>query len=110
MVVADLDFGDAGDGGHEDYGEECADVEDEELFFERVGEGQEEEDADGEEDVAADVGAGSLLVGGEVFGRLGQLDSPGILADWMPTVCLFGVWSGSVEFGLFLGIRSRVSG
>ena len=65
---------DAGDDGHENDGEEGADVEDQELFFEGPGEGEKKEDRDSEEDVAADGGAGSLFVGSEVFGRgVGQL-------------------------------------
>jgi hypothetical protein len=59
---------DAGDGGHENDSEEGADVEDQELFLEGVGESQEQKNGDGEENVAADCGAGSLLVWGEVFG------------------------------------------
>ena len=63
--------------GHENDSEQGADVEDEELFPEGPGEGEEEEDCDAEEDVAADFSAGSLLVGGEVFGcGAGQLGSP----------------------------------
>ena len=57
-IAADGDFGDAVDGGHQDDGEEGADVEDLELLAEFPGEGEQEEDADGEEDVAAGVGAG----------------------------------------------------
>jgi hypothetical protein len=48
---------DASDGGHEDDSEEGADVEDEELFPEGPGEGEEEKDTDGEENVAAYRGA-----------------------------------------------------
>jgi hypothetical protein len=68
MVAADVELGDAGDGGHENDGEEAADVEDQDLFPECPGEGEKEEDGDGEEDVAADGCAGSLLVRGEIFG------------------------------------------
>ena len=60
MIAAEVELRDARDGGHENDGEEGADVEDQELFFEGPGEGEEEEDGDGEEDVAADFGAGSL--------------------------------------------------
>jgi hypothetical protein len=63
---------DAPDGGHEDDSEEGADVKDEELFLEGPGEGEKQEDADAEEDVAADLAAGLLLVGGEVRRRGGQ--------------------------------------
>jgi hypothetical protein len=45
---------DAGDGGHENDSEEGADVEDQELFLEGVGEGEEQKDGDGKENVAAD--------------------------------------------------------
>jgi hypothetical protein len=80
MVAAEIEFCDAGDGGHEDDSEEGADVEHEELFLEGPGKGEEEQDRDAEEDVAADFIAGSLLVGGEVFGcGAGQLGSPWIL-------------------------------
>ena len=40
LVVADFELGDAVDGGHEDYGEQSANVEDEEFFLEGVSEGQ----------------------------------------------------------------------
>jgi hypothetical protein len=80
MVAAEVEPGDAGDGGHEDDSEESADVEDEDLFLEGPGEGEKEKDSDAEEDVAADLGAGSLLVRGEVFGRGGgQPISPWVL-------------------------------
>ena len=70
-------MGDEGDDGRENDSEEGADVEDEELFPEGPGEGEKEEDRDAEEDVAADFIAGSLFVGGEVFGcGAGQLGSP----------------------------------
>jgi hypothetical protein len=71
-------LGYAGDGGHEDDGEESADVEDEQLFFKCPGKGEKKKNADGEEDVPANFNAGSLLVGDEVFGAgVGQLNSPG---------------------------------
>ena len=57
MVAADIELRDASDGGHEDDSEEGADVEDEELFPEGPGEGEEEKDTDGEENVAAYRGA-----------------------------------------------------
>ena len=74
----ELELGDAGDEGHQNGGEEGADVDDEHLFLESPGEGEQEKDADGEEDAAADFSAGALLVGGEVF-RCGdgQPSSPG---------------------------------
>jgi hypothetical protein len=80
MVAAKVQLGDTGDGGHQDDSEESADVEDEDLFLEGPGEGEKEEDSDREEDVAANFGAGSLLVRGEVFGRGGgQPISPWVL-------------------------------
>jgi hypothetical protein len=57
MVAADVDLGDAGDGGHEDDSEEGADVEDEQLFFECPRKGEKKKNAEGEEDVAADLSA-----------------------------------------------------
>jgi hypothetical protein len=88
VVAAQVELRDASDGGHEDYGEEGADVEDQEFFFEGPGEGEKKEDRDAEEDVAADFGAGSLLVGGEVFGRgVGQLGSPWMTASMLTFGC-----------------------
>jgi hypothetical protein len=57
MVAADIELGDASDGGYEDDSEKGADVEDQEFFPEGPGEGEKEEDTDGEEDVAAHGGA-----------------------------------------------------
>jgi hypothetical protein len=57
--------GDAVDGGHEDDGEEGADIEDQQLFLEGPGEGEAEEDDKTEDNVAADGGAGSFFVRGE---------------------------------------------
>jgi len=54
VVAADMELGDAYDNGHENDGEEGADVEDQDLFPEGPGEGEKEEDRDTEEDVAAD--------------------------------------------------------
>jgi hypothetical protein len=66
-----------GDGRHENDGKESADIEDEKLFLECPGKGEEEENADRKEDVAADGGAGSLLVRSEFVGCwLGQRESP----------------------------------
>ena len=56
-IAANADLGDAGDGGRENDSEEGADVEDEDLFLERPGEGEQEKNSDGEEDVSADRGA-----------------------------------------------------
>ena len=56
-IASNADPGDAGDGGRENDSEECADVEDEDLFLKCPGEGEEEKDSDGEEDVTADRGA-----------------------------------------------------
>jgi hypothetical protein len=79
-----VELRDAIDGGHENDGEEAADIEDQELFPEGVGEGEKEEDGDREEDVAADFSVGSLLVSGEFFGRgVGQPISPWL---WVLTV------------------------
>jgi hypothetical protein len=64
MVATEVQPGDAGDGGHEDDSEESADVENEDLFLEGPGQGEEEKDGDGEEDVAANGCAGPLLVRG----------------------------------------------
>ena len=99
MVAADVELCDAGDGRHEDDSEERADVEDEDLLLEGPGEGEEEQDADGKEDVAADFGAGALLVRGEVFGcGDGQASSPWVLPVGCSLVCAFAVGWGSVEF------------
>ncbi|WP_353063543.1 hypothetical protein RBB77_20070 [Tunturibacter psychrotolerans] len=66
-----------GDRGHENDGKERADVEDQELFLEGPGECEQKDDGEDEEDVAANFGAGSLLVRGEVFWRgVGQPGSP----------------------------------
>jgi hypothetical protein len=54
MIAADIGLGDAADDGHENDGEEGADVEDQELFPEGPSEAEKEEDRDSEEDVAAD--------------------------------------------------------
>jgi hypothetical protein len=73
MVAADVPFGDAGDDGDEDDGEEGADVEDQQLLLEGPGEGEEKEDDDCEENIAADRSSGLLLVRGEVREDGGQL-------------------------------------
>jgi hypothetical protein len=81
MVAAKVEPGDAGDGGHEDDREEGADVEDQDLFLECPRKRKEEKYGDGEENVAADGCAGSLLVRGEVFRcGVGQPISPSMLA------------------------------
>jgi len=103
MVAAKVDLRDAGDGGHENDSEERADVEDQNLLLEGPGEGEEEKDGDRKEDVAADFSAGSLLVGGEVFGcGDGQPSSPCMLASgadgWMQLVCALRLGCGSAEF------------
>jgi hypothetical protein len=73
VVSAKAVPGDVRDGGHENDSEKGADVKNDEFFAEGPGEDEKEEDRDAEEDVAADFGAGSLLVRGEVFGGgLGQ--------------------------------------
>ncbi len=77
VVAAKAALRDPGDGWHENDSEESADVEDQQLLLEGPGETEEKKDEDGEEDVAADGGAGSLFVRGEVFGRgVGQPNSP----------------------------------
>jgi len=91
MIAAKVELRDAIDGGQENYSEEAADVEDQELFPEGVGEGEKKEDGDAEENVAADLGAGVFFIGGEVLGcGAGQLGSPGVLAsgtDLLDAVC-----------------------
>jgi hypothetical protein len=47
-VAADVELRDARDGRHENYGKEGADVENQKLFFEGPGEGEEEQDGDRE--------------------------------------------------------------
>jgi hypothetical protein len=91
MVATDVELGDAGDGGHEDDSEERADVEDQDLFLEGPGEGEQEKNSDRKEDVAADFSAGALLVRGEVF-RCGdrQPSSPGVLTVGCSLVCALG--------------------
>lgn len=81
MIPAQVETSDAGDERHENDSEERADVENQELFLEGPGEGEEQEDDDAKDDVTADFSAGSLLVGAEVFGcGVGQLSSPWLLA------------------------------
>ena len=81
MVSAQVETSDADDERHENDSEERADVENQELFPEGPGEGEEQEDDDAKDDVTADFSAGSLLVGAEVFGcGAGQLGSPWVLA------------------------------
>jgi hypothetical protein len=73
MVSAKTALADVRDGGYKNDCEEGADVEDDEFFAEGPREREKKENCDAEEDVAADLGAGSLVVWGEVFGRgLGQ--------------------------------------
>ena len=60
VAAEEVDCGDAVDDGHQDDGEEGADVEDFELFGELPGEEQGYEHAEGKEDVAVDANA--LLV------------------------------------------------
>jgi hypothetical protein len=57
VVAAQVETSDAGDERHENDSEERADVEDHELFPQSVGEGEEEKDGDGEEDVTANFSA-----------------------------------------------------
>jgi hypothetical protein len=79
----ELELGDAGDDGHQDSSEEGADVDDEHLFLEGPGEGEEEQDSDGKEDVAADCTAGLFLLGREGRHQVGQRGSPVGLRSWM---------------------------
>jgi hypothetical protein len=65
MATAELDGGDAPDGGHQNCCEEGADVDDQQFFLQVPGKGEEKEDADGEEDVAAYGPAGLVGVGDE---------------------------------------------
>jgi hypothetical protein len=57
---------DARDDGHEDDGEQGADVEDQQLLLEDPGESQEEQDDDGEEDIAANRCSRLFLLRGQV--------------------------------------------
>ena len=76
MAAADGEVGDAVDDGHQDDGKESGDVEHQELFAERPAEGDEQEDEEGEEDVAANAETGRFGVffaGGCVgIGRCGK--------------------------------------
>jgi hypothetical protein len=69
---AELPVGDVVDDGDEDGGEECGDVEDDELLAERPGEGEAEEDCEAEEDVAANGAAGGGFRGSWVVGSVCQ--------------------------------------
>ena len=68
MVATDSGLPDAVDDGHQNDGEEGAHVENLDLFDQIPGEGEEKQDENGEEDVAVDCGAGSLLVWREFRG------------------------------------------
>jgi hypothetical protein len=68
-VAAEVELPDAINGGHENDSKEAADVENQELFSEGVGEREKKKDGDAKEDVAADFGAGSLLGRCKVFRR-----------------------------------------
>jgi hypothetical protein len=68
----EFDGGDAVDDGRQDSGEKRADVDDEQFFLERPGEGEEKEDADGEENVAAYCSAGLIRIGDEGWRWGGQ--------------------------------------
>ena len=57
-IAANVGGHDSIDRGHEDDSEKSADVEDEDLLGEHPGKREEEEDPEGKEDVAANVGAG----------------------------------------------------
>ena len=60
-VAANVEFGDAGDDGRENDGEERADVDDLQLFEQVPGEVEREQDGDAEEDVAAYCFAGFVF-------------------------------------------------
>jgi hypothetical protein len=99
MVAADLPCGDADDERHENDGEESADVEDQQLFAEVPGEGEQKQDDDAEENVAADRGAGPAFVRGEADRWGGQL---ALLRDSeceMQIVCAWQLRYGSAECG-----------
>lgn len=68
--VIEFDSRDAVDDGHQDSSEECADVDDQEFFLEGPGQGEEEQNAYGKDDVAADGPVGFVRIGNE-GGRLG---------------------------------------
>ena len=76
MASADGEFGDAVDDRHQDDGKEGGDVKDHQLLAERPAEGDEQENEEGEEDVAANVAAG---VFGVVRIRGGGLRGQGVL-------------------------------
>ena len=63
VAVVEFDGGDAIDDGHQDCCEEGADIDDQQFFLQGPGQGKEEEDADGEKNVAAYVSAGLVGVG-----------------------------------------------
>ena len=83
VSAAVLKLGDASDEGHQNGREESSDVDNQHFFLEGPGEGEQEEDADGEEDVAADGAARLLLLGCEGRHQVGQRDSPVRLGVWM---------------------------
>jgi hypothetical protein len=66
---------DAVDYGREDDGEECADVEDFELFGELVCEEQSYEDTEEKQDVAMDANALLLCLGGRLRDEVGLVGS-----------------------------------
>ncbi len=74
VATLKLDGGDAVYCGHQDCREERADVDDQQFFLQVPGKSEEEEDADGEEDVAAYVLAGLVGVGDEGGRWGGQRD------------------------------------
>ncbi len=57
MIVAQVELSDAGDERRENDSEERADVDDQELFLEGPGEGEEQEDEDAKDDMTADFSA-----------------------------------------------------
>lgn len=76
VSAAELELGDAIDDRHEDDGEEGADIEDQQLLLEGPGEGEQKQQHDAEEDMAADRGAGLLLIRRQIRNQGCQLASP----------------------------------
>jgi hypothetical protein len=61
--TAQFEAHECADGGHEDYGEERADVDEQENLAQTPRQRQRDDDAEGEEDVAADGAAGEFVLG-----------------------------------------------
>ena len=110
MVAADLPGGDADDEGHENDGEESADVEDQQLFAEVPGEGEQKQDDDAEENVAADRGARPAFVRGEADRWGGQLALLRGSECEMQIVCAWQLRCGSAECGSGIGMDISARG